>query len=163
MIDVLGDPVTEKGVRVGDTYWFVSFKGEVLQLKTSAAGITPGTRWWLTSPEERRQNWRPGGLQHLAVHQASRQLYSVMHQGGEGSHKDPGKVIWVYDLDKGTRLRTIPTTNLVGSIQVTQDTKPLLFSAFIGSNNLDIYDALSGTHLRTMPEVGLTPTTMLLP
>jgi methylamine dehydrogenase heavy chain len=162
-IDVLGDPVTEKGVRIGDTYWFVSFKGKVLTLKTSAAAITPGAAWWLTTAAERAQNWRPGGMQHLAVHVASRELYSVMHQGGEGSHKDPGKVIWVYDVDKGKRVRTIATTAPVGSIQVTQDAKPLLFAAFIGSNNLDIYDASSGTHLRTVPEVGLTPTTLVLP
>jgi methylamine dehydrogenase heavy chain len=163
IIDVLGDPVTEKGVRIGDTYWFVTFKGKVLPLKTSAAAITPGVEWWLTTPAERVQNWRPGGLQHLAVHAASREFYSVMHQGGEGSHKDPGKVIWVYDVDKGKRLRTISTTAPVGSIQVTQDPKPLLFAAFIGSNNLDIYDASSGAHLRTVPEIGLTPTTMVLP
>lgn len=163
VIDVLGDPVTEKGVRIGDTYWFVSFKGKVLPLKTSATVITPGVEWWLTTAAERTQNWRPGGLQHLAVHAASRELYSIMHQGGEGSHKDPGKVIWVYDADKGKRLRVISTTAPVGSIQVTQDPKPLLFAAFIGSNNLDIYDASSGAHLRTVPEIGLTPTTMVLP
>jgi len=162
-VDVLGDPVTEKGVRIGDTYWFVSFKGQVLPLKTSAASITPGAGWWLTTAEERRQNWRPGGLQHLAVHQASRQLYAVMHQGGEGSHKDPGRAIWVFDLNKGKHVRTIQTTAPVGSVQVTQDDKPLLFAAFIGSNKLDIYDASSGAHLRTMPEIGLTPTTMVLP
>jgi methylamine dehydrogenase heavy chain len=162
-IDVLNDPVTEKGVRIGDTYWFVSFKGQVLPLKTSAAATTPGAKWWLTTAEERKQNWRPGGLQHLAVHQASRELYSVMHQGGEGSHKDPGRMIWVYDLDKGAHVRTIRTTAPVGSVQVTQDPKPLLFASFIGSNNLDIYDASSGAHLRTVPEIGLTPTTMVLP
>jgi hypothetical protein len=69
----------------------------------------------------------------------------------------------VYDLDKGTRVRTIGTTAPVGSVQVTQDARPLLFAAFIGSNNLDIYDATSGAHLRTVPEIGLTPTTMVLP
>lgn len=162
-IDVLNDPVTEKGVRIGDTYWFVSFKGQVLPLKTSAATITRGASWWLTTAEERKQNWRPGGLQHLAVHQSLRELYSVMHQGGEGSHKDPGRTIWVYDLDRGTRVRTIRTSAPVSSVQVTQDAKPLLFAAFIGSNNLDIYDAASGAHLRTVPEIGLTPTTMVAP
>ena len=163
LLDALNDPVTEKGVRSGDTYWFVSFKGEVLPLKISPNDISVGTRWWLTSAEERKSGWRSGGLQHLAVHQASHQLYAIMHQGGEGTHKDPGNVVWVFDVDQGKRVRTIPLQSVAGSIQVTQDAKPLLLSTFIGGHNLDIYDALSGRHLRTVADIGLTPTTMVLP
>lgn len=162
-IDVQDDPVTEKGVRIGDTYWFVSFKGQVLPIRSSANGSVLEPRWWLTTPQERQQNWRPGGLQHLAVQRASRRLYSVMHQGGDGTHKDPGSVVWVYDLDKRQRVKSIVAKEPVGSIQVTQDTRPLLFAAFIGSNHLEIYDANSGAHLREIRDIGFTPTTLVLP
>lgn len=163
LIDVDGDPVTEKGVRSGDSYWFVSFKGEVLPLKVSTADISAGARWWLTSADERKQSWRSGGLQHLAIHRATHQLYAVMHQGGEGTHKDPGNQVWVFDVDKRVRVRTIALSSPAGAIQVTEDAQPLLLAAFIGSHNLDIYDAQSGRHLRTVPDIGLTPTTLLLP
>jgi methylamine dehydrogenase heavy chain len=163
LIDVEGDPVTEKGVRSGDTYWFVSFKGEVLPLKLSPTQVSAGTRWWLTSAEERKKMWRSGGLQHLAIHRATHQLYAIMHQGGEGTHKDPGNEVWVFDVDQGKRVRTIALASPAGSIQITEDARPLLLTAFIGSHNLDVYDALSGRHLRTVSDIGLTPTTLVLP
>jgi methylamine dehydrogenase heavy chain len=86
-----------------------------------------------------------------------------MHQGGEGTHKDPGNQVWVFDVDKRVRVRTIALSSPAGAIQVTEDAQPLLLAAFIGSHNLDIYDAQSGRHLRTVPDIGLTPTTLLLP
>ena len=162
LIDAENDPVTEKGVRSGDTYWFVSFKGQVLPLKVSAGEISAGQRWWLTSPEERRK-WRPGGLQHLAIHRSTHELYAIMHQGGEGTHKDPGNEVWVFDAGTGARTRKITLASPAGAIQVTEDDKPLLLAAFIGSHNLEIYDARSGKHLRSVPDIGLTPTTLLLP
>jgi methylamine dehydrogenase heavy chain len=163
LIDAEADPVTEKGVRSGDTYWFVSFKGEVLPLKVSPTQISAGTRWWLTSAEERKKGWRPGGLQHLAIHRTLHQLYAVMHQGGEGTHKDPGSEVWVFDVAQGKRLRTLPLASPAGSIQVTEDARPLLLAAFIGSHDLEVYEALSGKHLRTVSAIGLTPTTLVLP
>ncbi|MBS0580503.1 MAG: amine dehydrogenase [Proteobacteria bacterium] len=162
LIDAENDPVTEKGVRSGDTYWFVSFKGQVLPLKVAAGEISAGPRWWLTSAQERRQ-WRPGGLQHLAIHRSTHELYAIMHQGGEGTHKDPGNEVWVFDTATGARTRKITLASPAGSIQVTEDDKPLLLATFIGSHNLEVYDARSGKHLRTVPDIGLTPTTMLLP
>jgi hypothetical protein len=50
-----------------------------------------------------------------------------------------------------------------GSIQVTRDPKPLLFSAFIASSTLDIYDATNGTWLRSVENVGTTPTILVTP
>ena len=37
-------------------------------------------------------------MQHLAVHQKSGRLYSLMHQGGPDTHKEPGTELWIYDL-----------------------------------------------------------------
>ena len=86
-----------------------------------------------------------------------------MHQGGEGTHKDPGSEVWVFDVAQGKRLRTMPLASPAGSIQVTEDARPLLLTAFIGSHDLEVYDALSGRHLRTVSAIGLTPTTLVLP
>jgi methylamine dehydrogenase heavy chain len=117
----------------------------------------------LLSDAEREASWRPGGIQHLAVHQGSGSLYSLMHQGGDDTHKDPGQDVWVYDLKKQQQVRKIKLDNLATSIQVSKDDKPLMFSIFIANPTLDIYDAGSGEHLRSVGEIGFTPTIMQTP
>jgi methylamine dehydrogenase heavy chain len=163
MFDVEKDPVTEKAVRLGDTWLFVSFGGTMYPVIASSSGLKAGPTWSLVSAAERQQNWRPGGLQQLALHTSLKRLYSIMHQGGPYTHKDPGKEVWVYDVDKKTRVQKIALKNLSGAIQVTRDAKPLLFSIFIESTTTDVYDALSGAHLRSIENIGTTPTIMVNP
>jgi methylamine dehydrogenase heavy chain len=86
-----------------------------------------------------------------------------MHRGGPETHKDPGKEVWVYDLATHVRLQRMTMQNDSGAIQVTRDSKPLLFSAFIGSTTLDVYDATSGAWLRSVQNVGTTPTILVTP
>jgi methylamine dehydrogenase heavy chain len=163
MFDVTKDPVTEKAVRFGDTWLFVSFGGTVHPVIVSASGLAAGETWSLATAAERQQSWRPGGLQHLAVHGPSKRLYSIMHQGSVDTHKDPGKEVWVYDLARKARIQKIALKNVAGSIQVTRDAKPLLFTIFIDSTTTDVYDALSGAHLRSIENVGTTPTLLVNP
>jgi len=163
LIDVLKDPFSEKGVRRGDTWLFASFEGVLHPLRASVAGVEAQPTWPLFIPQELAQHWRTGGLQHLAVHGASGRLFAVVHQGGPETHKDPGEQVWVYDLASQRRVQTITTRNKVGSIQVSQDSQPLLFACSIDSNRLDIYDATSGKYLRTVESLGLTPTVLVLP
>jgi methylamine dehydrogenase heavy chain len=157
------DPVTEKGVRVGKTWWFASFAGQMHSIEVAPEGLRAGRKWWLTGEQERASGWRSGGLQHLAVHRDTQRLYAVMHEGGPATHKDPGKEIWVYDLNNGRRLQRISTKEPVTSILVSQDASPLLFACFIGRNTLDVYDARTGKFLRSVGEIGLTPTTLVSP
>jgi len=163
LIDVLKDPFSEKGVRRGDTWLFASFEGVLHPLRATGAGVEALPAWPLFTPQELAQRWRTGGLQHLAVHGASGRLFAVVHQGGPETHKDPGEQVWVYDLASQRRVQTITTRNKVGSIQVSQDSQPLLFACSIDSNRLDIYDATSGKYLRTVESLGLTPTVQVLP
>lgn len=163
LIDVLKDPLSEKGVRRGDTWLFASFEGVLHPLRATSAGVAPLPTWSLFTPQELAQRWRTGGLQHLAVHGASGRLFAIVHQGGPETHKEPGEQVWVYDLASRKRVQTITTRNKTGSIQVSQDSQPLLFACSIDSNHLDIYDATSGKYLRTVDALGLTPTIMVLP
>ena len=163
MFDVNTDPVTEKGVRVGNTWTFVSFGGTFYQVNITANGLKAGERWDGVNAAERKENWRPGGLQQLAFHAGLNRLYSIMHQGPAETHKDPGMEVWVYDLARRTRTQKIALKNMTGSIQVTRDPKPLLFAAFIGSTTTDVYDAQSGNHLRSVENVGTTPTLLVTP
>ncbi|HEX5459273.1 MAG TPA: amine dehydrogenase large subunit [Steroidobacteraceae bacterium] len=163
MFDVSRDPVTEKGVRLGSRWLFVSYGGTVYSIDITSRGLESGPRWSLLSDAERRQNWRPGGLQQLAVHATSARLYAIMHQGGPETHKDPGKEVWVYDLGRHQRVQRIALRSPAGSIQVTRDDRPLLFAAFIGSTTLEVYDAKTGRYLRSVENVGTTPTLLVTP
>jgi methylamine dehydrogenase heavy chain len=163
MFDVATDPVTEKGVRIGDTWQFVSFSGVMYPIQITSAGLTLGAKWPLLTAAEQAEKWRPGGLQQLAVHTRLNRLYSIMHRGGPETHKDPGKEVWVYDLAKHARLQKIAMKHEAGAIQVTHDAQPLLFSVFIDSTTLDVYDARSGEWLRSVENVGTTPTILVTP
>ena len=156
------DPVTEKGVRIGKTWYFVSYEGQIHPVKAAATDASAGAAWWLTTEAERKQGWRPGGLQQMAVDSRS-QLYAIMHQGGPETHKDPGKDVWVYDIATHKRVKQIALSNLASSIQLTSDDKPLLFSIFIDKPVLDIYDAADGRLLRTVDQVGTTPALLVTP
>ena len=163
--EVQTNPVTEKAVRRGDSWYFVSYDGTIysVSIGRDGADLTAGPHWSLTSDSERAQQWRPGGLQQLAVHVGLNRLYAIMHRGGPETHKDPGREVWVYDLDRHARVQKIPMQHDSGSILVSRDAKPLLFSIFIESNILNVYDAASGRHLRTVPDIGTTPTIMVGP
>jgi methylamine dehydrogenase heavy chain len=163
LFDVEHDPVTEKAVRVGDTWYFVSFGGTMYPVKVDKGSLTLQPTWSLLSQQEKAAKWRPGGLQQLAVHGSSNRLYSIMHQGDLSTHKDPGREVWVYDLAQRARVQKISMQHDSGSIQVSRDAHPLLFSIFIETNVLDIYDATSGKFLRSVTDIGTTPTVLVSP
>jgi len=161
--DPQADPVTEKAVRWGNTWIFVSFKGDVYPVDVSGDQPVPGKRWSLFSDSEREAAWKPGGIQHLAVHESSGSLYALVHQGEHDTHKEPGQDVWVYDLAAQKQVRKIKLDKLSTSIQLSKDDAPLMFSIFIGNPVLDIYEASSGKLLRSVNEIGFTPTIMQTP
>jgi len=161
LFDAVKDPVTEKGVRRGDTWYFVSFAGDVVPVQTAGGTTKAGARWSLLDAADRKASWRPGGMQHLSVHAASGRLYSLMHVGGEYSHKDPGTEVWVYDLASRKRQGRIALEGPATSINITQDANPVLFAIFIGAPKVDVYDPKGGKLLRSIGEIGFTPTTLV--
>lgn len=164
MFDVSKDPATEKGVRLADTWLFPSYDGMIYPINIgSSHTLASGATWSLLSATDRQQTWRPGGVQQLAIHAGTHRLYVIMHQGPRSSHKDPGKDVWVYDLNKRIRVQRLALRNPAGAIQVTPDASPLLFSAFMESTTTDIYDARSGDYLRSISSIGTTPTLLLSP
>jgi methylamine dehydrogenase heavy chain len=157
------DPVTEKAVRIGRVWYFVSFAGRIYPLEADGQQAQMGAAWWLTSEADRKAGWRPGGIQQLAVNSQKSRLYAIMHQGGVETHKDPGKDIWVFDVSSRQRVQQFPLKSLASSIQLSSDGEPLLYSIFIDAPDLDIYDAASGKLLRSVAHVGTSPTLMVTP
>jgi methylamine dehydrogenase heavy chain len=105
------DPVTEKAVRAGDTWIFVSFQGRVHTVDVSGRELRFDEPWSLFGPADREDSWRIGGLQHLAVHAETGRLYSLVHQGPVDTHKEPGSEVWVHDLATRKRRQRIELRN----------------------------------------------------
>ena len=61
------DPVTEKAVRRGATWYFVSYDGVVHPVDVSGDPVRFGDAWPLLDDQDRAASWRIGGGQLLAV------------------------------------------------------------------------------------------------
>lgn len=95
--------------RIGDRYWFVSFKGMLHEVDVSGATARVVASRSLVDAVQRKQGWRPGGYQLFAVHPSGRWAVVAMHdKGGEGSHKTPARQLWFVDLASGKRVATAP-------------------------------------------------------
>ena len=159
------DPVFVQGVATASGYAFVSFLGQVHEVDFSGAQPSIQPPWSLVSAAE-RGHWRPGGTQVAAIHQQLSRLYVPMHRGGEGSHKQGGSEIWVYDLKSHRRLARWPMTRshigAVTAVQVSQDAAPVLFA---GSEDgtVGVLDALTGQLRHIDKNLGQTPWLFLNP
>jgi hypothetical protein len=186
------DPLTEKAVRRGDEWFFVSFEGEIQPVDVSGPELRMGERWSLLDDADRTASWRIGGGQHLAVHGPSGRLYSLMHQGGADTHKEPGREIWVHDVAARRRVLRIPVVSPVASfvaqqagvergsmtrwmldkalpntgvdaIAVTQDAAPVLIAAGMMPPTVTVHDAMTGEVVREISEVGLALSLLSVP
>lgn len=163
--DADSDPVFVQGIPTTGGYAFLSFLGEVHEVDFTGAQPEFAPPWSLVTPTE-KGTWRPGGEQVGAIHRGLRRLYVPMHQGGEGTHKEGGTEIWVFDLASHRRLARWPVApkglSHVIAVQVSQDGAPILFAA-TDRADVAVLDALSG-HLRHVEKnLGQTPWMMLNP
>jgi methylamine dehydrogenase heavy chain len=165
LFDPDADPLFIQGVPDATGYTFLSFLGQVHEVDFS--GPQPAIRppWSLVSASE-RGHWRPGGMQIAAISRTLGRLYVSMHRGGEGSHKDGGSEIWVFDLKTHQRLARWPmaksSVGAVLALQVSQDQAPLLFTA--GDHRaVAVFDALSGKLRHVDRNLGQSPWFFLNP
>jgi methylamine dehydrogenase heavy chain len=159
------DPVFVQGVPMIDGYAFLSFLGEVHEVDFSGAQPTAHTVWSLVTAAE-KGHWRPGGTQIGAIHRPLKRLYVPMHQGGEGSHKEGGTEIWVFDMKTHQRVARWPLAakklSHVLAVQVSQDDAPLLFAA-TDRSDVAVFDALTGRLRHIEKQLGQTPWLLLNP
>lgn len=190
--DPVGDPVFMAAGRDGARWTFVTFSGSVRTIDFSGATPRLLPEWSLLEAAGSSSDWRPGGLQHVAIHAGTRRLYVVMHEGGSGGHKQPGPEIWVFDLDSQERVARFEPPNLtvawiasvagidpesftyrmmewvmppdgVHSIVVTPDERPVLFARNAERGAVAVMDARSGKLLRVIGDAGLAGPTLGVP
>ncbi len=190
--DPVEDPVFMAGGRDGASWTFVSFEGVVYTVDFESGAPVVGPGWSLLDDADRSQKWRPGGLQHVALHAPTNRLFVAMHQGGAGSHKQAGPEIWVFDVTEKKRVARFEPPNLtaaflsgmmrlepgsfveslmswilpsdgVHTIVVSQDDAPLLFARNAQLGAVAVMDATTGETLRILTEAGLAGPTLRVP
>ncbi len=160
------DPVFVQGIPTSNGFVFLSFLGEVHEVDLSGPQPTFGKPWSLVGPADKAQSWRPGGTQVGALHRKSGQLFVSMHRGGEGTHKQGGTEIWVFDMKTHQRIARWPLAPLkvapALAVQVSQDEKPIVFAA-TDKAELAVFDAQSGQLHHLEPRLGQTPWFLINP
>ena len=160
------DPVFVQGIPIPDGFAFLSFLGEVHEVDFSGAQPSFHKPWSLLSAADKAQSWRPGGTQVGAIHRKLGRLFVPMHRGGEGTHKNGGTEIWVFDMKTHQRVARWPLAPqklaAVGSVQVSQDDAPILFAA-TESSDVAVFDALTGQLRHVEKRLGQTPWLLLNP
>lgn len=135
---------------VGQTAWFVGQRGLIqgFDFSGTLAKVIPGP-FSVGTAEGGAPEWRPGGWQVINA-DAAGHLYVLMSPAGrEGSHKDGGSEVWVFDPAKKTRIARIALKGQSVAVAVTrEDTPHLVLSRADGV--IDIYDANSGAFVRSL-------------
>lgn len=149
--DANNDPLMEKAAMIDGVAYFPSFLGRVVPVDLNGDEPVVRDEWSLIGNEQ--GGWRPGGLAVTGT-DAAGHMYVLMHpEGYEGSHKDPGIEVWVFDVASRQRVDRIALDLPAISIGVTQDDDPLLLATNINLE-VDVYDVDSGAHQRTLSGTG---------
>jgi methylamine dehydrogenase heavy chain len=181
VFDPYSDPITNGGVRVGQTWYHLSQGSNVHAFTTTDGKVNAEKPWPLVSEDEREDDWRIAGMQHLAIHHESRKLYALMIQGGPEMFEDPAEELWVFDLDSHERVQVIEFEHPALFFNISQESNPQVYAVGVdfqipfpfvmwlyltkGQDHLvkmatmsfDIYDAGSGELQRSVPKIGKFP------
>ena len=150
------DPMFEKAGIIDGIAYFPTFKGDVLPVDLTGEVAVPGERWALASAEEKAAGWRPGGWQLVAADHLGR-LYVLMNPDGtDGSHKDGGGEVWVFDAAAKKRIMRIPLPKWGLSVGVSSSEQPLLVVTN-GELQLETYSTATGEMDKTLAVSTQTP------
>ncbi|HLW25608.1 MAG TPA: amine dehydrogenase large subunit [Steroidobacteraceae bacterium] len=158
VFDAKSDPAFEHSGwdKPGHVLYLVTYRGQIIPVILDGDQARAGASWSLTSAAERAQGWRPGGWQVSHVHSKRHELYVLMHQGRDWTHKLSGHEVWVFDAVQGRRTRRIKLAEAAQSVAVSQDEEPLVY-VITDSGKIAAYEASSGRELYRTAQVGFTP------
>jgi methylamine dehydrogenase heavy chain len=152
------DPIYVHPEMRGDERYFVSYNGNVYSVRLTGDKPEFESAWPLLAQGDKKAHWRPGGLQVSALHRASGTLFVTMHdKGEEGSHKNPAKEIWAFDLASHKRTARIPA-NAATAIAVSQTDAPMLYALSAATRDITVRAFGKGYPVRrTITAVGDSP------
>lgn len=148
------DPVFEAPAIHARRAYFVTFQGEIVPLELRSKP-TLGERWPLNG--EGDEGWRPGGMNVISADAAGR-LYVLMHPDGrEGTHKDGGSEVWVFDPETKTRLDRVTLRTHGISLATAGEEDGRLLLVTTAEMGVDVYRATSGEFVHTLRTGAETP------
>lgn len=155
------DPLFTWSASLGGTRYFPTMLGHVQPMQTVGDTVTILPQWSLVSPQEVAANWRPSGWQPIAG-DGDKLLYVLMQPDArEGSYKDPGTEVWVYDVTTKMRTQRLRLARPGSSIALTHTAQPLLLVQ--SGERLDVYNASTGALLRSLNLPGFRTRMMIQP
>lgn len=147
--DIDNDAMFMKMGKIKGVAYFPTFTGNVVPVDLNGKTAKNRKPWSLVSKAERVKGWRPGGW-YIVSADTKGHLYVLMHENGiEGSHKNGGSEVWVFDVKKKVRIKRIMLKGWSISIEATKGDKPYL-AVTNAEMSLDVYDAKSGKFLRNI-------------
>ena len=147
------DPLFTASAMLSGVRYFPSLHGRIqpIDMKTDDVKVLPD--WPLVTAAERAADWRPSGWQLIAGDE-QKLLYVVMQPGAhEGTHKDPGAEVWVYNAASKARVKRLRLVRPGSSISLTHGAEPLLLVQ--AGERLDVYDPQTGSLMRSLDLPGL--------
>jgi len=160
--DIDSDPHFEKVARIDDIIYIPTYKGSMTSIDLSGDQAIVGETWSLVSAEEREQGWRPGGWSVISKDNDGN-FYILMHEKGyNGSHKDLGTEVWVFDPKTKTRIARHKLKAPANAIVVTKEKEPHLAAFSPPDDMLRVYRADNGEYVRPIM-IGKMVGTMYVP
>lgn len=151
--DVDKDPVFDFAAPAGGGWLLVSFEGQVFQV-TVGDGIQVSKPWSILTPEDAEDGWRIGGDQPFAYNAETGLLFTLMHQGGQDTHEEPGTEVWAFNVGNQLRGYRLTLDSPATAIDVSLDANPLLYVVVDEPSAVNVHQASTGRLLRTISEVG---------
>jgi len=142
------DPLFTNSATLGGVRYFPSLQGRIQPLDMKGDDVKVLPDWPLVPAVDAAGHWRPSGWQLIASDE-QKLLYVVMQADAhEGTHKDPGNEIWVYNAAAKTRVQRLRLVRPGSSIAVTHGAEPLLLVQ--AGERLDVYDPRAGSLVRSL-------------
>jgi methylamine dehydrogenase heavy chain len=142
------DPLFTASTTIGGVRYFPSLHGRIqpIDMKGDDVKILPD--WPLVNAADETGHWRPSGWQ-LVASDEQKLLYVVMQADAhEGTHKDPGNEVWVYNAASKARVKRLRLVRPGSSIALTHGAEPLLLVQ--AGERLDVYDPRDGSLVRSL-------------
>ena len=159
--DPNAEKLVERATRIGETYYFVTTTGTVRPVDFSGDEPKVLPSWSLTTEDEKKAGWAPGGWQLITVAPKLNRLYVLMHDAHEAMKwEDPSPFVWAYDLKTMKKIGTLESPAPIWSLHATSDDKPLLLGTNI-EGGLEIFDLGTGKHTGTMAKIAKMATQIL--
>jgi methylamine dehydrogenase heavy chain len=146
------DPLFTWSATLGGVRYFPTMLGHVQPIDTHGDSATVLPQWSLISAADEAAHWRPSGWQPVAG-DGGKALYVLMQPDArEGSYKEPGSEVWVFDVASKSRTRRLRLVHPGSSIALTHTSEPLLLVQ--SADRVDVYGAASGTLIRSLNATG---------